>query len=653
MRGIFVAACLALVTANGCQSKKQSSSGAKDEFAELSTGAVHVLRDEDGRVMALRGRFAAPSGEGAEAKAKNFVDMLRDSLGIVDHVEFGQATVSDTQIQTVSFPIEAGGYPIEGGQLTVRLTPDEVFYVSVAAPTKVPDVLEPTLDAAQATTAAKKILPDASLLGEPELVVFEPSLWRGGSENPRLAWRVSMVLESGTGGPALFIDAADGSELGRLEQMNWARDRNIVDIEGLAFHRDFKGQGTYIYNESDLVYGATAFEEATTAWDFAAQGCDFIDANFRSHNTCDPLYVFLNYRDPACHLQGDLFFQQGDLLDETEGYRTFMHELGHALVRKRVNKMAYEYEPGAIHEALADVISILATTPAREWIVDPGHQYERNISAPDTEKCAKHYDAFKKGEFDVDKVHHNSVILSHAIWLATIDGMEVGHETAEGMGYEAMTSVIDEWFAGYLDGCRSLKQAAVSFIDACMVHPSFRDTFGIPTTGVSFRDCGLLVNALAEVGLSEPDGDLDGWPDNADNCNNLYNPFQLDVDKDRKGDVCSGNGGRCMLDTVCYNYWGQYLTTEGAGQQLCGAMSHNYEAGKWCKQSDAMGACDLGQFTTGWATDGGGTYYVQRVTYWDGEHKSYMNQPYDEELEYRKRRCEEDEGIWTETYVSP
>ena len=50
-----------------------------------------------------------------------------------------------------------------------------------------------------------------------------------------------------------------------------------------------------------------------------------------------------------------------------------------------------------------------------------------------------------------------------------------------------------------------------------------------------------------------PDSDGDGFPDDADNCPNVVNPFQEDSDSDGKGDVCDSRPGEydpCTVGTV-------------------------------------------------------------------------------------------------------
>jgi hypothetical protein len=64
----------------------------------------------------------------------------------------------------------------------------------------------------------------------------------------------------------------------------------------------------------------------------------------------------------------------------------------------------------------------------------------------------------------------------------------------------------------------------------------------VATANLSFRDCGLLINALAEVDLSSPDNDLDGWPGEADNCQEKPNPWQEDSDGEGTGGCVRGRG---------------------------------------------------------------------------------------------------------------
>ncbi len=536
--GLIVAVALIVL---GCSAKEDSSPKDWSVFQEQSTGGADVLLDDDGRVKAVRGLFNTAGGGSAEERAAAFVDAFREPLGLATGVELGQASITGTQIQTVTFRLTAGGYRIEGGGLVVRLTPEAVFFVLISSSSSLPDLLEPTLDATAATVRATELVATSEVVGEPELVVHDPALLMSGTEPPRLAWRLTMqsAYQVGVGSPVLFVDAIDGSELGRIEQAQRAREREIYNTESCVFDSYLSACRELIYDESGVSPGASPWEEATTAWTFAADGCDFLQRSFAEERPCEPLVVYLNYEEPeyAAQHMGKLFFGEGALTDPNEGYRTFTHELGHALVWARTDNFTYSGESGAVQESIADVVSMLSSEPDL-WVVDPGHQFERNLSDPAAAGNPKTYKERRTGYEDNGEVHINSVILSHAIWLATVEGLEVGHQSAAGMGVESMTSILDELLRGYLGGYVTLHQAAASLIDACMVHPMFRDVFGLPMAGVSFRDCGLLVNALAEVGLEDPDGDLDGWPDDADNCPARYNPYQEDSDDDDQGDAC-------------------------------------------------------------------------------------------------------------------
>jgi hypothetical protein len=271
---------------------------------------------------------------------------------------------------------------------------------------------------------------------------------------------------------------------------------------------------------------------------------------------------------------GNLEFADGTLANPTEGERTFMHELGHALTLKRTGGLTYYGESGAVDESLADVISMLVSQPGR-WGAHIGQEHERNISDPTAAGNPATYEARMRGTYDRGEVHLNSVILSHALWLTTVAGLEVGLEHVEGVGYDDMTAIIDELLSGHLGGTVTLHQTAASLIDACMVYPMFYDAFGTALANLSFRDCGLLVNALAEVGLSSPDRDLDGWPDDADNCPKKPNPYQEDSDSDMQGDACEAvddppDAVACPLGlTINGIDWTlpDYFTAEGVPKQ--------------------------------------------------------------------------------------
>jgi hypothetical protein len=533
--GIFAIAIL------GCSS--DSNQGAK-ELTESSAGGVQLLRDVDGRIAVVRGRFAAPRGDSVETRAMGFADTYRDALGLDAAIEIGRPSVTGGSLQTVTFALSAGGHPIEGARLRMRLAAAEVLFVSVSVPSQIPQVLEPELDADQARAVVFERFPNGTSRGAPRLVIHAPALWTGSEAPPRLAWRVPIHAGDVSSAPDVFIDALDGAELGTLEHVHLARERKVYDARGYRSEVDLKDHRLQHYDETGPIAGITPTAEATLAWNFAARGCGFLETHFGSVGPCDPLVMYVNYGEPpgwAAMYAGELQFAPDALSDPREGMQTYMHELGHALIRWETDEFNYYGESGAIHESIADVFAMLVTEPDR-WVVDAGHPFERNLSDPNAAGNPATYADRVLGPEDEGEVHINSVILSHALWLATIEGLEWRQETVEGMGQASMAAILDQVLSGYLSGHVSLHQAAVSLIDACMVHPLFRDLFGGTGANISFRDCGLLVNALAEVGLSEPDDDLDGWPNDADNCPTRSNPYQEDADGNRKGDICEDSG---------------------------------------------------------------------------------------------------------------
>jgi len=529
---------LVWVLALGCDPSSPEAPPEVPDLSPMSTGGIQVLTTADGRVRTVRGRFPT-SGSGPSAqRAGDFIEANRDALDLPAGAVLGTPTTTGETIETVVFPILAGGHPVEGAEVRVRATPEEIFFVAVRSPPALPSALEASLDATGAESTVSSAFPSAEMVGTPSLVVFAPDEWTGGGEPARLAWRVSIQDTDGSSF-AVYVDAIDGSHLDQLDLVRRARNREVYDAMGWRLASDLRDHAVLVYEESGVAPAVTPFEEATLAYTFGESACAYLQTAFGSDEPCVNLIVYVNYGDPnyAASWLGDLQFGAGALDDPSEGYRTFLHEFGHRLVELRGDGLVYDYESGAVQESLADVFSMIATMPDR-WVVDPDTRYERNLSVPASSGHPTSYETRARGHADNGETHANSVILSHAIWLATVEGLTLDGAHRAGMGYESMTAVIDELTSGYLGGNVSLHDAAQALIDACMVHPMFREVFGLPAHSVTYRDCGVLVNALNRVGLSGPDGDLDGWPDDNDNCPMHENPWQFDEDEDGMGDAC-------------------------------------------------------------------------------------------------------------------
>lgn len=528
--------------------------------AESEAGFEPLVRR--GRTVGVRGRFPTPTGAPSDARARDFVERNREALGLVGGIELEAPTTAGERIETVVFPLSIGGVPIHGGEVRVRLTPDFVFYVRVVAPETADVETTPTLDSSAAETAALARVPGASTAEPPELVVYSRALARGVEGAPRLAWRVGMNVADAPSSPELFVDARDGAELERVERAVRVTNREVWD----AHSRYIETGQTQLYAESGPLV-AMPDAEAALAFEYAGLACSYLESTFSEDAPCNPLNVLVRYgNDPDGSVYdahepdprmpdrrfGKVQLGPGVLVNpsdagrpvtERQGYATFMHEVGHALVHQRAD-VWYGGEHGAVSEALADLLSAFATRRARWEVLRFDGGLERDLEDPSRPgpdgPYPTTYATRRPTDYDVDNgnTHYNSLILSHAVWRATRGGVAACGATIPPIGEEKMEQIVYEVLAHYLGRYSMLEDTAVALVDACMRFALLSSLFGQPTHDIDARDCAALRTALSDAGLAIPDSDLDSWPDDHDNCPTVGNPTQANADRDALGDAC-------------------------------------------------------------------------------------------------------------------
>lgn len=90
---------------------------------------------------------------------------------------------------------------------------------------------------------------------------------------------------------------------------------------------------------------------------------------------------------------------------------------------------------------------------------------------------------------------------------------------------------------------------AISFRPACLLDT---DNDGIPDALDTDSDNDFLLDNVEGIPFSQiPDRDGDGWLDGQDNCVNIFNANQADMDHDGVGDICdTDRDGDSIVDTI-------------------------------------------------------------------------------------------------------
>jgi len=492
-----------------------------------------------------RGRFEGLASGAPEVVADAFLDRWREELG-VDPAQLGAPTVTelDAMSQVVRYPVEVDGVPVVGALVQVALAGGAVAGVHSLLPTQRPPSTTPTVSMETAAETAIGAV-EGGVAGPARLVVLDRALAGGGDAH--LAWEV--VVES-PGAPAegrtVYVDALDGEVLATPPRARAARDRRVFHCNNTT---DLAA-ATPVYQEAGLVDGATADPDAEEAFLNALLAHDYWEATFGRDTGRIEAYVHYgpDTLDNAYALSdGRLVFSDGNSDEDT-----FAHEFAHRIIDELTSNrgphlpgLATEGEPGAVHEALADVFAMLALR-REDWTFGNNGEADgevlRDLENPSSPRA---YGGLAPG---LGREHHNSTILSHALFVATRTGSS-GHP---GLGEAKMEQVLYRAL-GYIGGLMGLRSSAEAIVSACMGYGFWNAVLGLNTHDVTVADCGVLRNALADAGLTEPDTNLDGWPDIHDNCPRDENPEQSDMDRDGAGDLCDLADGRFLVDLIAWN----------------------------------------------------------------------------------------------------
>jgi hypothetical protein len=558
-----------------------------------------ALRVHNGLVRTLSGRVqtSAPPGASAETVAEAFLEEFGETLGVADAaadlawVETRQA--DDTRV--VIYGRVHRGLPVFSSTVRIAVDADgRVTWVGAQVPTPLELSTTPTLSREEAQAALSEALARRGASGvfpvDAVLGIHDPSLARDGVGTPVLAWLVRAEVTSPPSLALAHVDAGDGSLWTLLDGTQRARDRRVHGIVRGYPNRDaiLTTHNEPWYAESgelpppeppnDLVLDRAAghalevFDALGTTYDyFARWGWDGWDGRG------SPSRAFVGYELGQDHwspwVKALFLHEWGTNLD------TIAHEVAHGVAQTTVCGGATECvlldnrgEPGALSEHCADlfasfvdadwlqtdrqgVVRDLAQSPAYRGLGGSRYHYcaERRdasgayLGTPPAE-CFRLPEAGASGDpLDVnDFPHANSGIPSLAAVLLADGGTHPSSGVVvQGIGREKVERIY--WRAVYLyvQPASTFEDLRYQVLRSCTDYAS--QVAG--TTGITYEDCGWILNAFHAVGVGAPDTDRcgarvcpDTWADDVDNCPLDHNPVQTDTDADGRGDDCDPDG---------------------------------------------------------------------------------------------------------------
>jgi len=481
---------------------------------------------EGGVVTAVSGRF--------EGDAEGFVTAHAAAFGLEDPaselvVRGGGQEGSDTW---VSYERVHDGVPVDGARLRVHSRAGAVVFATAQLPPEIAlDSVAPTLTAEEATTRAIEALElETDLFVEPaELVVYHPALFEDEPDGgAALAWRIP-TGDYGQDGPIAFVDAASGELLAAVPTAAPARQRVVRHYvhDADLCQPDCNAQEAITFasevwfTESGQSVDASPSPTGSRVFDYLADLYDYYQDAFGRDGwdgAGGPLYVVLDHPEATSahdmvYLHGlPAIFARSEWVSRT----SFGHEYAHGVIIHASGLETTRWA-GALNEALADVFAILAEDRVvdTDWTIRSGDgTLIRDIKSPKVQ----HVDSRLPG----DGPHALSGPFSLALWMLATGNSHPKHEHPP---FEALTTrelevVMYRAVTHYLQPKMGLHAGAHALVQACAAFVE-QDLHGL-----SWSDCGSMLNAFSSVGLAPADRDLDAIPDAADNCPDVDNHDQ-------------------------------------------------------------------------------------------------------------------------------
>ncbi len=472
-------------------------------------------------------------------------------------------------LKTVFIKQKYKNIPVFGSSIVVQIFNNEVL---LTAGKWIPDLEK--LDNAkilksQAYEKAKSIFQNANILGNPKLVVLDKRLLGDKSGSPILAWQIPVegTYKGSYERGLLFINAYNGKEELFVTHIYDAKTFRIYNIDGLTGNNLCVSASDLVYTESGAVSGYTPgtdvllddlFTYAHDVYDFFFEqfGRDSLDNDGIPYRMLGRWEVDNATGGSPCMLFGD-----NDTTRDAVG-----HEYTHGVIRF-TSDLIYQREAGALNESFTDVFGEFLENRkggGTDWKAGRRDgSCLRNIKNPPDPSCKvtpDHYSNYRdcpsgqspsRGN-DFCYVHFNSGIPNKVAYLITEGGVHNGY-TINGIGFDKAEFLYYITMIN-LPSNATFSVAANTFIFTAIFAGG---PFISPFTYTNQDICDIK-NAWASVGVlpsgdkdcdgiddnMDSDDDGDGIPDSIDNCPDVFNPDQINTDREleMRGWIPSGRG---------------------------------------------------------------------------------------------------------------
>lgn len=451
--------------------------------------------------------------------------------------------IDDLGMTHLSYEQRYNGVPVYGGQMLVHLKHDlsvKSANGNIVANTVV--ITSAKITKPKAVTLANKIATEQlgmkSLdIGTPKLYIFNKnSLNRTEADTNYLVWEV--VVKDGANGNRnfLYINAQTGQLVYRLSGVQTDNDierfiancgtggcatdesmvnttwryegdpnTSVADVDNLydevsAAHAYFKRFGLDGANKKGGISGETySWAPATTTYGYAN--------------------ALLSIGCPNSLWNGEnIRFCAGTVNVPVVG-----HEYMHAVIEFNgpSPKMPYQYESGAINEAMADIFGQALekeVTGASSWKIGPNGRLWRNFANP---RVGNLPDTFFSSNVscvtdDYGGVHTNSMIIAHAVYMM-VHGGALNNCHVDAISQDKVNKVLFRALTTYFTTNITFNEFYTDVTAAC------DDLYGPKNIYDQVNhDCASIQTALEAAELDQPGGHCSAFSEKTPACNLTY-----------------------------------------------------------------------------------------------------------------------------------